>query len=598
MRLGAASGKNVIVPVVERLYREVMNIRACRAMGIAVGCFAAPVWAGQTDQPVHAGPAATKRENPALEAIRADLHARGIETCDQGRWAEALPIHERLTRLDPDNGFGWMGLGWSRQHTGDFRGGIVAYERVLALGGFPAPPVMLRIAECHAQSGDLERAMEMLQMAVGAGLPNLGRVLAAPAFEPLRTSAALGPRFRELLNDLDARHLSRVEGWGIDLSVMEKEVHRLLYASGETRRRSGFDAGLATLRRRIEELSNPQVEAEIVRLMATLGDGHTLAASGDTGLIPVLLYEFSDGVYITGADAPHRDLVWARVLTVDGVEVADALARVAPMISRDNSMRVLSQGVALLRSPRLLNGIGVCKSERQLTMGVRDAGGVVREVALLASAAPIRAVRAPEGATATLPLHMQRRDELYWFQPLPDSRLVYFQYNGCGEMAGRPLAEFAPELIRAVEAPGVGGLVIDLRWNGGGDVMTSKPLLSALLGCRKLRERNSLFVITGRNTFSAAMVFATQLERYMQPVFVGEPTGSSPNFTGETNVFSLPYSRMKLSVSNLHWQTSTPNDRRTWIAPRIRTPMSFSAWKHGTDESLDAIRQFTNEDER
>ena len=51
--------------------------------------------------------------------------------------------------------------------------------------------------------------------------------------------------------------------------------------------------------------------------------------------------------------------------------------------------------------------------------------------------------------------------------------------------------------------------------------------------------------------------------------FVGEPTGSSPNFVGETVPFRLPYSGFTVNVSDLYWQTSWPMDHRTWIPPDL-----------------------------
>jgi hypothetical protein len=85
-------------------------------------------------------------------------------------------------------------------------------------------------------------------------------------------------------------------------------------------------------------------------------------------------------------------------------------------------------------------------------------------------------------------------------------------------------------------------LVIDLRWNGGGNTLLVQPLLHHLISCAKVRRPAGLFVIIGRGTFSAAQNTATAIERETSAVFVGEPSGSRPNFIGETMQFELPYS--------------------------------------------------------
>src|SRR5262249_61709986 len=102
-------------------------------------------------------------------------------------------------------------------------------------------------------------------------------------------------------------------------------------------------------------------------------------------------------------------------------------------------------------------------------------------------------------------------------------------------------------------------------------------------------QRGKLFVIIGRNTFSAAQCGVTHIERNTNAIFVGEPTGSSPNHVGESNVLNLPYSKMRASISDLYWQNSVAMDYRTWIAPQIYTPPTFAAFRADRDPALEAI---------
>ncbi len=66
-------------------------------------------------------------------------------------------------------------------------------------------------------------------------------------------------------------------------------------------------------------------------------------------------------------------------------------------------------------------------------------------------------------------------------------------------------------------------------------------------------------------------------------------TGSRPNFTGETIPFELPYSKLRANVGDLFWQTSWPEDHRTWIAPDIYAPPTFEAFRRNDDPAMDAI---------
>jgi hypothetical protein len=104
-----------------------------------------------------------------------------------------------------------------------------------------------------------------------------------------------------------------------------------------------------------------------------------------------------------------------------------------------------------------------------------------------------------------------------------------------------------------------------------------------------VNQRGKLFVIIGRRTFSAAQNAATLFERHTEAIFVGEPTGSNPNFIGEGITLTLPYSKVIASVSDLYWQSGWPKDKRKWIAPLLYTPPSFAAFRVNRDLAMEAI---------
>jgi hypothetical protein len=539
----------------------------------------------------------TSRAADPLEALRDNLYERGRETCNDGKWAEALPIHERLTRLDPDYGFGWMGLGWSRQETGDFAGAIPAYRRALELGGMPAHRIHRHIAVCLASMGKNEDALEELRCALEAGLPAPGQLKDHKAFAKLRADAKLGPKFRNLVGDIDVRGMTREQGWAVDLDFLKREVLRIHYNPLRKMTREELDRNLEEIKASVASRSDEQITIRVMQFLRRLGDGHTWGSFQEQGYaeergIPILLRQFEDGFFVTGADQAHADLVWARVDQVEGQAPREMLAGLDSIVSCDNSMRLLAEGPSQMRFPRVLNGLGLCRSTSEIRLRVTDIEGRTREVTLSPSGPLTRPVRTPPGTNQALPIHAKRRGEYYWFEKIPDSRVLYFQYNACQERDDRPLDKFADELFDRVEAADIDTLIIDLRWNGGGNLFVTRPLLSRLLQCKKVLKPGCLFVIAGRHTFSAAMVFAAQLERYTPAIFVGEPTGSSPNFVGETNLLTLPYSKMLVSISNLAWQNAAANDSRPWIAPRIRTPMSMALWKQGRDEAVETILRF------
>jgi hypothetical protein len=187
------------------------------------------------------------------------------------------------------------------------------------------------------------------------------------------------------------------------------------------------------------------------------------------------------------------------------------------------------------------------------------------------------------------PLHLRHRELPYWFEYLPAADLVYFQYNAVRDHPAETFAVFCDRLFGFIEDRRPARLVIDMRWNGGGNTFLSQTLLHHLIACPAINRRGALFVIIGRLTFSAAQNTVTAIDRETSAIFVGEPTGSRPNFIGESIYFELPYSKVRANAADLFWQTSWPWDHRTWIAPDIYAPPTFEAFSRGDDPAMDAI---------
>jgi hypothetical protein len=128
-----------------------------------------------------------------------------------------------------------------------------------------------------------------------------------------------------------------------------------------------------------------------------------------------------------------------------------------------------------------------------------------------------------------------------------------------------------------------------MRLNDGGNTGLVLPLIHGLIKCEKINQPGKLFVIISRHTFSAAMNTTSMIEINTHATFVGEPTGSSPNFVGESTWFVLPYHKYKVYCSSRYWQFMTSTDRRTWIAPQIAAPLTFADYAANRDPAMEAI---------
>lgn len=509
--------------------------------------------------------------------------------------ALSASLWERALSLNPHDGRSWREYGAVLLELKEYRKAIAAYEKAYELGtGYPWEQ-SYSIARCYALAGDKELTLRFLERAVNEGHRNLNLIHANREFDFIRAE----PKFREMLYIADPSRMSRDEGWRHDLQILSREIKRLHYDPFRRVSREEFDAYVRKLGEEIPRLTDAQIIVGLMKLARMAGDGHTQIRHPSYGqeakkLLPVQFYLFSEGLFILAAAPEQRELVGAEVISIGGHKVERVIEALDPIISQDNRMWPKLIAPGMMRNPFLLHGLGLVRESDRVALTIRDASGKERTVTLAgnAGAADETWMTADKVTNAPQPLYLRNRRAPYWFEYVPERRLAWLQYNAIAHDPKEGFPEFCKRVFRFIDENEVDRLVVDLRWNGGGNTFLSQPLVRALIGNEKINQPGKLFVIVGRNTFSAAMNTATLIERHTNAIFVGEPTGSSPNFIGETIRVELPYSKMQGSISDLYWQTSWPMDHRPWIAPLLYAPPTFAAYREGRDPALEAILDY------
>ena len=531
-----------------------------------------------------------------------------MRTADED-WAAAADLWATVAAANPVNGDYWARLGEARFGAHDYAGAREAYEKVLRLGvretflADDGPPLMpgevaYRIACCEAAAGDGEAAIAALRGALDRGMRDLARIRSDEHWQELRADQ----RIRDMIGIIDAGSMSRDGGWRYDLAFLVREIKRLAYAPFALQPEADLDRAAAELDAAIPGLTDPQILIGMMKLVRELDDGHARVTwpEGDkkmSRMLPVDMFMFPEGLYVIGAAPGGERLLGARVEKIGGLTIDEAMAALDPVMPRDNEHWLTLTFPGIVRYTAILDGLGI---DHALT--VRFADGTTDEIRLEAAPVDFRLDRYPAGWTAladtvTLdggasvprPLHLRHRELPFWFEYRPSDNLVYFQFNAVRDHPAETFTAFCDRLFGFIEDRKAGRLVIDMRWNGGGNTLLSQYLLHRLIASERLSRRGALFVIIGRLTFSAAQNTVTAIERETSAIFVGEPTGSRPNFIGERIDFELPCSKVRANAADLFWQTSWPTDYRTWTAPDIYAPPTFEAYRRNQDPALDAI---------
>jgi hypothetical protein len=357
--------------------------------------------------------------------------------------------------------------------------------------------------------------------------------------------------------------------WNADLAHLATEVPKTHPNAFHKTTREAYLADIEQLRARAPELQPHEVIVEMARIVATLGDGHTrltLPLHASHGFFqghastappkdPSLMFTAIPLRFVIRADGLFtKD--GRRVLRIGARSAEEAIEAVEPVAHGDNEWQKKEIIAGYLAVPEVLAARGVIPSREEVAVTFEDGTTVFRASAAGAAAAP------------------QGRP---WTFTVRDSAVI-FDYDEVANAKDETLASFSDRLFRFIDENPVDRLVIDLRDNYGGNGSLNRSLLHGLIRAKKLQAPGTLFVLTSRRTFSAAMFLMTALEEHTNAIFIGEPTGGAPNGYGDSKRIILPESGLTVRVSSLYWQKSDPRDKRDTIVPHAlsETPLEVA----------------------
>jgi hypothetical protein len=388
----------------------------------------------------------------------------------------------------------------------------------------------------------------------------------------------------------------RVAGWRSDLERIVPGMDRIHPNLTHGTTLAALEEAVRELTSEIEDSTDDELLVGVMRIVAMVSargcDGHTGVFAWGTGSYPVeslplRLWLFEDEVVIVDAMAPYEDVIGSRIDAVDNTPIADVLAAVDPLIPRDNEQTVQLLAPRYLLIPQVLRGLGLA-GEDPITLGITSPTGASarREIdpaqmAVYNEWAGSYGLHLPEDPDV---LSLSNLDDDLWWELLPDARTLYVQYNRVEDQPPQVI----DELGTALRDADVSRVVLDIRHNFGGEVRALDPMFQ-LFDDPAVDVPGELFVITGRNTFSAGSMLLARLEAGTDATLVGEPMSGCPVFYGDTTEVPLPYSGLSLTVSGMLEVSVDPADERSNIELDQTVPLTREQWADGRDPALELV---------
>lgn len=368
--------------------------------------------------------------------------------------------------------------------------------------------------------------------------------------------------------------------WRANLDTLASELPRRHPAPFARTSEAAFRAAVDDLARALPTLTDDQRIVGLARIVALIGDGHTVLDPGGrrAEVYPLALGWFTDGVVVVDADDAHRDAIGARVVEVGGRPIDEAIAVLSSTFGWEAEGQRRNEVPWRMVWPLFLRGSGLAPADGPARFTVVDEAGARHELAL----APARWWPTAPPADA-VPLYRQRPKAFYWSRWLDQERALYVQYNRCVEAPDLSFAAFTRSIVALLDQHPDARLIVDLRWNGGGNSLVMRPLLEAIAARPAVGER--LFALIGRATFSSGLLNAIELDQ-AGAILVGEPAGAPASHYGEVKRFDLPAFGLAVQHSTRRFEIAGYDGPA--LAPEVTVEVSSADWFAGRDPVLAA----------
>jgi hypothetical protein len=389
--------------------------------------------------------------------------------------------------------------------------------------------------------------------------------------------------------------------------------------------RQQFRNAITELQKTVDGKTDDQIIVQFAKAVALAKNAHTrlylLRNRSELRRYPIRVWWFSEGLYVVRATPEYSQLLGAKISRIGGRAVESLKRAVDPLFAGNASWHTYMSAYTMT-SPDVLIGLGLIDPRGVAGITFTNRQGKkgksqLEPLPLRRSDQPTESwwdlcptrprddgswVSALSNDPARLPLYLQNTERQYWSQYLPNGRLFYIQFNrATNAPTGESLAEFGKRALGELQSAAVDKIVVDLRFNTGGDLSIGRPFIERLAALAKERK-TEVYVITGRATFSAGLFHALQLRQEVNAILVGEPVGDELDFWSEGGNVLTPNSRLSLHYADRFHNMSSvarPEFRQylvtdtdlsiTKAMPDILVRMSARDYFAGRDPALQAV---------
>ncbi len=402
--------------------------------------------------------------------------------------------------------------------------------------------------------------------------------------------------------------------WRQDIDILFAKIEQYHPAPWARISRETFMDGAEEIKAGLQKWDKERTILELMKLVASLRDGHTgiLLDNQDSFNLwfPIRIEKYHDGLFITGTEINNSGLLGAKVLRMGKLDAESAYNQVGTIIAADSDHGIARLATNYLSNAVILKTLGITDSQGFLPLEVLLQDGSKKKITLESAQWRMRftlyyyKTQVPtnnetktifDDRLKTLPLYLSRfipSRVPYWFEYIPDDRMIYVQYNSVTNWNKDPFGDFTERLFKTYDEhmTEIDKFVIDVRFNSGGNGYLLPPFIREFILRRDSLTRGKLYIITGGQTFSAASNFIGRMLKNSSVITVGDIAAGPLNWCSDTITFALPHSNLMFNLSTMFWQEGHATDVRGYYPPDYYLPATFKDYVSGSDPVLEAIK--------
>lgn len=350
-----------------------------------------------------------------------------------------------------------------------------------------------------------------------------------------------------------------------------------------------FQAEREKIARQTAKMTDEQFYWSVCHLVSLIGDAHTMVGNTGEPFMTALLWsikKFDDGWYILKLDQKNEQYLGTRVTAINDFPIDEVVERARQVISYETDSWFWNLVPQTLAWRGALEYLEIVKEGEPVTVTVETQDGAEQSFELTATDDWDERSQMVSFQREAIPETDYQSQSYYWSMEL-DEDTYFIQYNSCQEDPDLAMAQFAQRVKEDLQDNGYQNIIVDLRYNTGGDSRVIAPLEQALFNYSiNADQAVQFYVLISGQTFSSGIYAATDFKKttIVDSIFVGQPTGGVLRSAGDVKTILMESVPFGVQYSTKYFDLLGGQEGP--LPPDYTVPQTFAQYAKGEDAEI------------